>query len=823
MESTKIQQEVNPIKVIPGRGLVTHMGTQMRKDYLNQLGYSISNLETTTLKLVEIQKNIESYIGTVEVPVGVVGPLIWNKENNENTGNHDNSETVFAPIGTLEGALVASMNRGARAISLSGGFQSEVKWQRMSRAPMFEFENSAQTQLFVEFIENYFTRIKQKAESYSNHANLEKIDIIREDVRVHTVFFYQTGDASGQNMTTTCTWHAMLFIIDEFYTLHGIECVNYILEGNGSSDKKISEYNRIHGRGIHVEATALIQEKYIREVLRTTSQKMLHVFGPSKALAQKNGMVGYSINAANAVASIFVATGQDLACIHESSVAFLDLLPHNDGMLAKITFTNLVVGTVGGGTHLPKQSEALELMGCKGNGKSSRFASLIAGFALGLELSTYAAIVSGEFAKAHEKLGRNRPVEWLTRNEVNKSFLLSFLKHPQKEKIMEIVMEDAPCTEDGILTHIAARATKKLIGFEEVVLKFETSIPHTISGLPPKEGSSKAFKVERILLKSKATDTEVIKGLHLISASIDSMLSDLISQHRETLEYKNSHLKEGVIYEYLDANAYPFIPNFYGSYRNDEREAHILCLEFLQEKDMFIFNSENHPEHWNRNAIQWAISDIGVAHRLLKQIQNTSTSNLDIIQEFKPWENNQLYNQIIHILQQQNDESLKTIQLERFVDAGKQLETMSNQLSMIPKTVIHNDFNSRNVAVRLNGDVVVYDWELSVIGFPHRDVVELLSFTLDLKKNIPDWLSYLEFHFQDSKQLWANLEADEFLEFRKQWFFTYEYALIELIATRLIFYEVAGIVVKYEFSNRVLQTAVWILDQVQEYNRQFKK
>ncbi len=794
----EIQGESLKLRIVPGRGLVTHLGTQLRTEYLVKLGYSLNRLPTTTLKLGDIQKNIESYIGSVEIPVGVVGPLIWN------------DEAVFAAVGTLEGALVASMNRGARTISLSGGFKSEVKWQRMSRAPMFEFDQEEEVRIFVGFLKTHFAKIKQKAESYSNYAQLDEIDIIEDGLRVHTVFFYQTADASGQNMTTTCTWHAMLFIIEEFYRLHGVKCVNYILEGNGSSDKKLSDYNRRKGRGIHVTATAIIQEKYIREVLRTTSEKMLHVFGPSQKLAKQNGMLGYSINAANAVAAIFVSTGQDLACIHESSVAFLELHPHVEGLFAQITFPNLVVGTVGGGTHLPKQTEALELMGCKGSGKSQRFASLIAGFALGLELSTYAAIVSGEFAKAHEKLGRNRPVEWLTRHEVNQAFLLPLLQHPQKEKITGIYLEDASLTEDGILTHIAAKATKKLIGFEEVILNF----------LNEKESTFPENK-QRILLKSKATDGEVIKGLHLISASIEAQLADLISQCRETLEYKNSHLKESKIYEFLHKELYPFTPTFYGSLRDDDREIHLLLLEFLHEKDMFIFNSENHPEHWNRNAIQWAISDIGLAHRLLNKLM---VSEQDLFVEFKPWENNQLYNQIIRILQQQTVEFLDSEKLSRFVDATLGLKLMTNQLPMIPKCIIHNDFNSRNMGVRLNGDLVIYDWELSVIDYPHRDIVELLSFTLEIQKSEDSWFSYLEYHFQDAKELWSDFDAEDFLQFRKQWFLAYEYALIELITTRLIFYEVAGIVVKYEFSNRVLRTAIWLLDHVQKYNAtQIKK
>ncbi len=785
------------LSVIPGRGLVTQLGTQLRQEYLNKLGFSLNQIENSQLKLNDIHKNIESYIGSVEIPVGVVGPLFWKGE----------SQFVFAPTATLEGALVASMNRGARSISLSGGFESEVKWQRMSRAPMFEFENMKDSKTFVSFIVEAFPKIKQKAESYSNHATLEKIDILEDEERIHTVFFYQTGDASGQNMTTTCTWHAMLFIIEEFQASTGIQCVNFILEGNGSSDKKVSEYNRTNGRGMHVVARAIIKEHVIKDVLRTTSQKMLHVFGPSKKLAQRNGMVGYSINAANTVAAIFAATGQDLACIHESSVAFLDLEEHPEGLLAQITFPNLVIGTVGGGTHLPKQSEALELMGCKGSGKSKRFAELIAGFALGLELSTYSAIVSGEFAKAHEKLGRNRPVDWLTRNQVTHTFLFPILKHPQKDQISKIQLDEASLVEDGILTHIAARATKKLIGFEELHLEFDNSqLNETFAN--------------RILLKSKATDTEVVKGLHLISASIDAHLADLISQFRDSLEYKNSHIKESVIYEFLSNKGFSSMPSFYGSCRNDEREIHLVFMEYLKEKEMFIFNSENQPQNWNRNAIQWAISDVGLAHRLLHELHEKDVLNPDtmVFSAFQPWINNTLYNQIIKLLLAQNDAETNELNLSQFVDATLQLEQLHAELLLVPKTIIHNDFNSRNVGVRLNGDIVIYDWELSVINFPHRDIVELLAFTLEMEKDEENWLSYLEFHFQDSKVLWTNLNVEEFMEFRRQWFKAYEYSLTELIVTRLIFYEVAGIVVKYEFSRRVLRTAIWLLNHIRSYN-----
>ena len=123
------------------------------------------------------------------------------------------------------------------------------------------------------------------------------------------------------------------------------------------------------------------------------------------------------------VAGIFAATGQDLACIHESSCGILNVEQADDGLYLSLNLPSLVVGTIGGGTHLNKQKEALEVMGCYGNNSVNRFAELIAGFALSLEISTFAAIVSGQFAKSHEKLGRNKPVNWLTKSEINKEFI----------------------------------------------------------------------------------------------------------------------------------------------------------------------------------------------------------------------------------------------------------------------------------------------------------------------------------------------------------------------------------------------------------------
>ena len=616
------------IPIIPGRGLVTALSNRLRLDFLSSNAISTDQISKTDLDVKTIQKNIESYIGTVEIPLGIVGPLLFKDEA-------ENEELVYTAAGTLEGALIASMNRGAKAISLSGGFSAEVRWQKMTRAPLFMFDKEEHVPIFTAFIKSHFAEIKEKAESYSNHAKLLELECVSFETEVHVKATYTTGDASGQNMTTICTWHAMIFIIDEFTRVTGIQPRDWILEGNGSSDKKVSTYSTTKGRGVNVTAECFLSETVLKDVLRTSSRKMLQALLPSRKLAKIDGMFGYNINVANAVAAIFVATGQDLACIHESSVGILDLRPIDDGLHISLNLPNLVIGTVGGGTGLTKQSEALKILKCDGNGKIGRFAKLIAGFAMSLEVSTYAAIVSGEFAKAHEKLGRNKPVDWLLRNELTGSFLENCLSHFEHNVVsVEIKRDDSP--ENGILTHIASRVSRKLIGFETLGLSYTNGTQEIVE--------------KTLLLKSKALDDEVISGLHLIAASIDPELSDLIKKHRHHLEFENCHVKEGEAYRFLKKNGSDFIPQFYGEYTNEEREIFLFVIEYLEPAQLHLFNSENSPETWTPVLIEKGIRTAQQFHRLFRENESITDELMFINKEFEPWRSNQLYNKLISLL-----------------------------------------------------------------------------------------------------------------------------------------------------------------------------
>jgi len=769
-------QEYYP--AVPGRGLVNSAATRMRLDYLQALGYETEKIAAHHLDLPQVQHNIESFIGSVEIPVGMVGPLLFR--------DGDQEEMVYCAGATLEGALIASMNRGAKAISLSGGFTATVVHQRMVRAPLFLMESEMDAVRFRSWTDDNFDRIKKEAEKHSNHATLLDLQTVITENAAHVKFAYNTGDASGQNMTTTCTWYAMLWMVKHFQEETGVQVSSYVIEGNASSDKKVSEYSRMTGRGISVAAECLVKEEVIRKILRTTSAAIVACYGPSTQMAKLDGMTGYNINVANAIAAIFAATGQDLASIHESSVGILHVEQKPEGLLLRLNLPSLVIGTVGGGTHLPKQSEVLKMMDCLGSGKVNRFAQLIAGFALGLEISTYAAIVSGEFAKAHEKLGRNKPVKWLLRSDFTKDFLEKAVVHnvPTAELKSALINEEE-LTDNGIITNLAGLTSKKLIGF----------VPFDLSY------GGNGNEQRKVLMKSKALDIDVIKGLHMMAASIDPKLSDYIYECRNHLEYRNCHVKEIQMYEALHGAGFESMPAYYGRFIDEKREAFLVFQELLEKKDMHLFNSENSPELWTEAITRKALDAIVKVHRHFSK--EGALNAVPQVEVFDSVPSRKLYEKLAAIMYSDAETEADREIYRKIMHFPDELQKIK---PVIPLTVVHNDFNPRNVAVRNNGAICIYDWELAVQNIPHRDVVEFLSFVLPGGFTKPQLQSYLDYHYEISG---TSVE-------RPEWNKGYERAVMEYILTRVMFYKVAGILMKLKFPARVLDNSLRMLKLLQE-------
>lgn len=761
--------------IVPGRGLNSKKASDLRLKFLKDNEKELPLIAQSHLHREQIQHNIESYIGSVEIPIGLAGPLLFNQNNQ--------SEYVYAPMGTLEGALIASMNRGAKVITQSGGFNAEVIHQKMVRAPMFVFKNLSECIAFKKWVDAHFEPVKNIAEQYSNHAKLIDIQSIIASRSVHLKFVYTTGDASGQNMTTTCTWHAVLWINEHFKADNGFEAEHFVIEGNAASDKKISNYSASQGRGVHVIAECELSEHAIKKVLRVSVDDFLKCLSQSLVMSRIDGMFGYNINVANAIAAIFVATGQDLASIHESSTGILNMEKTEKGLYCTLQLPSLVVGTLGGGTHLPKQKEALTLMDCQGSGKVKRFAKLIAGFALGLEISTFAAIVGGQFAKAHEKLGRNKPVNWLIKAEINTNFLTQILLLQKNEIIGRVRFIDKNLVQNGIIITLTSRINKKLTGFVplEVISNQQTS---------------------QILLKSKPLDQEVIQGLHFMAASIDPKLADLISKYADVLEYKNTHLKEIQLYEWIHTLSKNYTPKYLGSYKNENREIYIIAQELLSEENLLLYNTENQPHLWSANHIKSTITVINDIHQSFIHSPNVPST----IQHFEAYQALELYQKFATIIALEYDDAHwqpLTAQLKKFIP---ELKTEHDALQL-PKTIIHNDFNSRNIAIRDNGEVCIYDWELVVWDFPHRDIVEFLSFVLPQDFEPKQLFEYLSFHY--------HLQIEQFQW--EDWKAGYIYALKAYLVTRVSFYMTGKIMVDYPFAERVFLNAFRMLELLQTH------
>lgn len=762
-------------QLAPGRGLMNQTAYELRMAHLKTLVDVEDELDSNSIRLEQIQNNIESYIGTIEIPLGLIGPLRFVES--------EIPEDVYTAVATTEGALAASMNRGAKAISECGGFKAHVIHQKMLRTPMFTFSNMSEVIAFDHWIKNNFDKIKKVTGSYSNYAELIEISSVIIGKIAHLKFIYSTSDASGQNMTTSCTWHACMWIDEHFQKETGIEIIHFIIEGNGASDKKVSFYSLQNGRGTHVVSECFLTHEVIKKTLRTTAEDMFRSYNHSMAISRLDGMIGYNINVANSIAGIFASTGQDLACIHESSTGILQMEKTTEGLYVSLSLPNLVVGTVGGGTHLPAFTKILELMQCKGKQKAERFAKLISGFALSLEISTLAAIVSGQFVRAHQKLGRNKPVNWLLRSDIDLAFISKGMRLLNQE-ISSFDYQNGSNLENGILMDLTSRVSKKVIGFIElnVHLKDQSSLP--------------------ILLKSKALGTEVIDGLRFMASNLNVLLSDTLFEHRQLLEYFDCEKKEIEVYELLTELGCQNIPQYYGSIVDSSREIYLFFMEKLDSAKMLLFNSENSPELWTMSHKIKVMESIHSIHTAFvkKEMQELVPS----VKEMHP-------SQVSLLYQQFNDVNRKDYDGQELDACFDYMNSILEDWVIHPQkkssvlTLVHNDFNPRNVGIRLDGRVCIYDWELACMHVPQRDIFEFLAFTFETDFSESELLSLLQHHYQ--LLLDFNPPTYSFEEYLAD----FKLAGDEFIISRVNFYLAGSTLVHYPFIIRVLKVAVQLI------------
>ncbi|MEL6688611.1 MAG: hydroxymethylglutaryl-CoA reductase [Pseudomonadota bacterium] len=371
-----------------------------RRDFVReQTGVSLDHVGRSSFDPSDLPGNIEHPIGAAQVPIGLAGPLMIH-------GEHVSpDEEIYVPMATTEGTLVASYNRGMRLLRECGGVTVTIVERYMQRAPVFHFEGARDARNFRTWLNANFEGVKQAAESTTSVGKLSHIESYAVGAMLYTRMNFTTGDAAGQNMCGKAAYAACQWIANAYEgPLKG-----FTLSGAIDTDKKHSQLNTIHSRGARVIAEVVLQPQITERLMRATTRQLFRVRNVSHTGGMLAGTSSNGLHAANGLAALFIATGQDAANVAESqaSISYVDL--REDGSLYwSLTLPSLIMATFGGGTGLPTQRECLAMMDCVGSGKVGRLLEITAATVLAGELSLSSAIVAGDWVSSHDELGRNR-------------------------------------------------------------------------------------------------------------------------------------------------------------------------------------------------------------------------------------------------------------------------------------------------------------------------------------------------------------------------------------------------------------------------------
>ena len=359
-------------------------------------GARLDHVGTYSVDPTTLPGNIENFMGVAQVPIGLAGPLRIN-------GEHAQGD-FYIPMATTEGTLVASYNRGMRLLSAAGGVRATVVDDRMQRAPVFVLEHALEAREFGDWVREHHAGIAGAAEATTSVGRLLEIEQYAVGPLLYLRFDYSTGDAAGQNMVGRATLAACEWIV-----AHHPAASRFLLSGGIDTDKKHSGINVLQTRGKRVVAEAVLRADLLREMMGVDPETLFW----ARQLSQTGAFLSRSSNngahAANGLAALFIATGQDVANVAEShaGIVYSQLLDSGDYYWS-ITLPALIVATVGGGTGLATQRECLEVLGCVGAGKVRKLAEICAAVVLAGEISLGSAVLAGDWVSSHERLGRNR-------------------------------------------------------------------------------------------------------------------------------------------------------------------------------------------------------------------------------------------------------------------------------------------------------------------------------------------------------------------------------------------------------------------------------
>ena len=398
MQELTQELQIDTPELVPrlkNQGYDTERVARRRAWVEEKLGLSLHHIGSQSFDTELLRGNIENPIGVAQVPLGIAGPVLIHGQYAKGI--------FYVPMATSEGVLLRSYERGMMALTQAGGVQTAVLADENHMAPTFFFGDVKQAAEFGAWLDSKLPHLQAVAATTTRHGRLNNLKCYQIGPQVVVNLGFSTGDAQGMNMIAKATDAICQWIKSEYPSCE------FLLFSGMCSEKRASGFVLSRGKGKRVTAGALLTHDVIRTYLHTTAELLLRVWYSTVIGHLQAASAGYSAHAANGLTAIFIATGQDVANVVNSACAITCFEPRPEGVYVSITLPALTVATVGGGTGLPTQREALSVMGCLGTGRARKLAEVIAAALLGGEISMGAAIASGEFVAAHERYGRNRP------------------------------------------------------------------------------------------------------------------------------------------------------------------------------------------------------------------------------------------------------------------------------------------------------------------------------------------------------------------------------------------------------------------------------
>ncbi len=360
------------------------------------LGINLSCLGTERNRIGDAEeKNCEQMFGSVPIPVGYAGPLSIEYSSGDLCEIH-------LPLATTEGALVASVNRGCKATVQNGGVKTRATYHGISRS--IAFDAGEKVEQLINSIKEKSAEWKAVGEATSHHLTILSFDIDTKDSYLFLTLNADTDEAMGMNMITIAAQEIGNWIARE------CDCTLVTVAGNVDSDKKPSKRTHDKGRGYEVIATCSLGYTTCEEILKTTPEAMMKVAEAKlKHGSSIAGALGSNLHAANIVAALYLATGQDAAHVAEGSLVdtTCTLLSSRE-LQIEVRCPAILVGVRGGGTALPAQKQCLDLLlkPVTSLRKTEQLAQSIGAAVLAGEVSVLAAQAAQHLASSHKKMAR---------------------------------------------------------------------------------------------------------------------------------------------------------------------------------------------------------------------------------------------------------------------------------------------------------------------------------------------------------------------------------------------------------------------------------